>query len=149
MPLKLKIIDLKMRIVIDTNILISAILRDRIPEAVILFVIESPSVEWIASSAIVAEYVGVLSRPKFKLSPDIIQRWVQVFEASITIITPIEIIDFPRDPKDAKFLDCILQGQADHFITGDRDFSEAPEQVRSLTYSVHQFYERFIQHYQQ
>ena len=149
MPLKLKIIDLKMRIVIDTNVLISAILRDRTPEAVILFVIESPSVEWIASSEIVAEYVGVISRPKFKLPPDIIQRWVQVFESSITIIAPIEIIDFPRDPKDAKFLDCILQGQTDYFITGDRDFSEAPEQIRSLTYSVHQFHERFVRHYQQ
>ena len=39
-----------MRIVIDTNILISAILRDRIPEKVILFVIESPNIKWIASN---------------------------------------------------------------------------------------------------
>ncbi|MCY7407679.1 MAG: putative toxin-antitoxin system toxin component, PIN family [Alkalinema sp. CAN_BIN05] len=127
-----------MRIVIDTNVLISAILRDRTPEAVILFSIESPNVEWIASTAIVAEYVGVISRPKFKLPPDLIQQWVQVFEASITMITPTEIIDFPRDPKDSKFLNCILEGQTDHFITGDRDFSEVPEQVRSLICSVNQ-----------
>ena len=136
-----------MRIVIDTNILISAILRDRTPEKVVLFVIESPDIEWIASPSIVAEYIGVISRPKFKLPPDIIQEWEQVFDVSITITTPVEIIDFPRDPKDAKFLNCMLQGQADHFITGDRDFSEAPEQVRLMTCSVNQFYERFVQDY--
>ena len=94
-----------------------------------------------------AEYIGVISRPKFKLPPDIIQEWKQVFDVSITITTPVEIIDFPRDPKDAKFLNCILQGQADHFITGDRDFSEALEQVRLMTYLVNQFYERFVQDY--
>jgi predicted nucleic acid-binding protein len=52
-----------MKVVIDTNVLVSAILRDRTPEAVLTYVIENPTVEWCASAAIVDEYIGVLERP--------------------------------------------------------------------------------------
>lgn len=38
-----------MKIVIDTNVVVSAVLRDRIPETVILFVIGNPEFEWVAS----------------------------------------------------------------------------------------------------
>ena len=38
-----------MKIVIDTNIVISAILKDRDPEIVILFVAGHPDFQWIAS----------------------------------------------------------------------------------------------------
>jgi uncharacterized protein len=133
-----------MRIVIDTNILISAVLRDRTPEAILLFIIESPDWQWIASSSIVDEYIGVLSRPKFKLPKDILEQWQVVFDNSITIVVPTEALEFSRDPKDAKFLDCAIQGEADYFITGDRDFSEAPESVRNIILSVNQFYEQFV-----
>lgn len=133
-----------MRVVIDTNILISAVLRDRTPEAVLLFIIESPDCQWIASSSIVDEYIGVLSRPKFKLPTDILEQWQTVFENAISIVTPTETLEFPRDPKDAKFLNCVIQGEADYFITGDRDFSEAPESVRNVIYSINQFHEQFV-----
>jgi uncharacterized protein len=33
-------------------------------------------------------------------------------------------VDFPRDRKDAKFLACVLAGNADFLIAGDRDFTE-------------------------
>ena len=133
-----------MRVVIDTNILISAVLRDRTPEVVLLFIIESSDWQWIASSSIVDEYMGVLSRPKFKLPTDILEQWQAVFENAITIVTPTEILEFPRDPKDAKFLNCVIQGEAGYFITGDRDFSEAPESVRNVICSINQFHEQFV-----
>jgi uncharacterized protein len=133
-----------MRVVIDTNILISAVLRDRTPEAVLLFIIESSDWQWIASSSIVDEYMGVLSRPKFKLPKDILEQWQTVFDNEITIVTPTEILEFPRDPKDAKFLNCVIQGEAGYFITGDRDSSEAPESVRNVICSVNQFHEQFV-----
>ncbi len=133
-----------MRVIIDTNILISAVLRDRAPEAVLLLIIESPDWQWIASSSIVDEYMSVLSRPKFKLPIDILEQWQTVFENAITIVMPTETLEFPRDPKDAKFLSCVIQGEADYFITGDRDFSEAPESIRNVICSINQFHEQFI-----
>ncbi len=61
-----------MKVVIDTNVIVSAALLDRDPESVILFVIRSPEMQWVASAEIVAEYVEVLSRAKFGLSSDLL-----------------------------------------------------------------------------
>lgn len=44
-----------MRVIIDTNVLVSAALRDRDPETVILFVAEHPDFQWLISDAILEE----------------------------------------------------------------------------------------------
>jgi predicted nucleic acid-binding protein len=45
-----------MRVVVDTNVVVSAILRDRLPEQILLFIINRPDFEWIASPEILTEY---------------------------------------------------------------------------------------------
>jgi len=57
-----------MKVIIDTNILISAAFRGGKPKMAIAHVIASSSFEWIASSEIIKEYKEVLNRPKLKLS---------------------------------------------------------------------------------
>ncbi len=49
-----------MRVVVDTNVVASTILRDRLPEPVILFIIARPDFEWVASQEILTEYREVL-----------------------------------------------------------------------------------------
>ena len=63
-----------MKVLIDTNVLVSAALKDKDPEMVILFVAEQPDFEWIVSAEILAEYKAVLSRPKFSLPDDVRRR---------------------------------------------------------------------------
>jgi len=129
----------KMRVVIDTNVVISAILKDRDPEAVIIFVVKNPDFQWIASAEIIEEYINVLKRPKFKLPFEIIDKWENMFHSLIEIIKTDEQIDFPRDQKDAKFLECALASEAEYFITGDRDFEEAGKLLNTSILSVKQF----------
>jgi uncharacterized protein len=64
-----------MRIVVDTNILVSAILRGRMPKRAIQSIIDRPDWEWLVSVEILAEYKDVLLRPKFKLSQEVIAEW--------------------------------------------------------------------------
>ena len=45
-----------MRVVIDTNVLVSAALKDRDPEAVITWVVAHPDWLWLATPEILAEY---------------------------------------------------------------------------------------------
>jgi putative PIN family toxin of toxin-antitoxin system len=128
-----------MKVVIDTNVLISAILKDRTPEAVILFVTEHDDVEWIVSPEIMAEYREVLSRPKFTLPPEMLAQWFELLER-FTVRSDVGLtIDFPRDQKDAKFLSCAIVSGADFFITGDRDFSQAHRLLTTKILSVTQF----------
>jgi uncharacterized protein len=133
-----------MRVVIDTNIVVSAILRDRTPEKVLRFVIDSSEWEWIASPSILAEYMGVLGRPKFKLPESVLQEWADLFASAIVVVEAGDAVDFPRDPKDAKFLACAIQGCADYFVTGDRDFEEAPVGLSTVICSANQFRQEWM-----
>ena len=128
-----------MNVVIDTNIVVSAVLKDRDPEAVIRFVIGHPQYEWVASPDILAEYADVLRRPKFRLPEALLQEWADVFVTVVTLVNVAVVVGFPRDQKDAKFLACALAAEADYLITGDRDFTEAYKLLTTTVCSVPQF----------
>ena len=128
-----------MKVVIDTNIVISAALKDRNPEIVILFIAKHPEFEWMASTEIITEYTEVLGRAKFHLPDAIIRKWANVFAAMITVVETQGSIDFPRDQKDAKFLACALSVKADYFITGDKDFESAHKVDNTTVISVSMF----------
>ena len=128
-----------MKVVIDTNVLLSAALKDRDPETVILFVVSRPDFTWIASKEIIAEYRDVLGREKFALSEEIKQNWFSVLESIIEIVPTESSLEFPRDQKDAKFIACAISSGADFLISGDKDFSEAKKLLSTSILSVSQF----------
>jgi len=65
-----------MKVVIDTNVFISAAWRDRNPEAVILWILGHSEWEWLVSPEIMREYKQVLRRSKFSFSAEEISKWV-------------------------------------------------------------------------
>jgi putative PIN family toxin of toxin-antitoxin system len=128
-----------MKVVIDTNVLVSAALKDRIPEEVILFIAAHGDMQWIVSPEILAEYKEVLSRSKFGLPQEIRRKWFDLLDTFTTVIEVNTTIDFPHDRQDAKFLACALAVQADFFVTGDRDFSQAQKLVNTMIISASLF----------
>lgn len=96
------------RVVIDTGVVVSAAFRDRTPEEIILTIAGSEDFDWIASPAIIKEYTEVLGRKKFGLPPSVLQNWSEIFEECISVVEPEIKLDFPRDRKDAIFLECAL-----------------------------------------
>ena len=75
--------------------------------------------EWLATVEILLEYVEVLQRKKFSLPVDVVNQWRSLFVSHITLVEANIKLDFPRDQKDAKFLECALASNADVFVTGD------------------------------
>ena len=133
-----------MRVVVDTNVLVSAILRGRNPRAVIEFIIDTPDYSWMVSPEILTEYKEVLNRTKFKLKQEMIAEWEEVLD-TVTILVDVELeIDFPRDIKDAKFIACAKTVDADFLITGDRDFTEAKSLGKTRIISVSLFKQLFV-----
>ena len=128
-----------MRVVIDTNVVVAAALKDRTPEEVILFVAGQEDFTWAVSPAIVAEYNAVLGREKFALPPEVLHRWREMFAQLTTTIDAVIGVSFPRDRTDAKFLECALAAGADFLITGDKDFAEAQKLMSTIIISVAQF----------
>ena len=128
-----------MRAIIDTNVLVSAALKDRNPEAVILWIAAQADWEWVVSYEIMAEYKEVLSRDKFRLPPEVRQKWFEQLDSLTTMVEVDATVQFPRDQKDAMFLACALASRADYFVTGDRDFAEAKKLVSTTILSVSLF----------
>ena len=133
-----------MRVVIDTNILVSAAIAGRKPPSVITWVINQPDYEWVVSEEILAEYQEVLSRGKLKLTDVQKERWLDLIQCSTKLIDVSIEIDFPRDQKDAKFIACALSANADFLITGDRDFTEVQSLENTLIISVSMFAESIV-----
>jgi len=104
-----------------------------------LFISQQPDVEWVVSQEILNEYREVLRRPKFKLPEATLEKWLALLESFTTLVTTSAEIEFPRDLKDAKFLSCAQASDADYFITGDRDFTEAQRLVTTTIISVSLF----------
>ncbi len=132
-----------MKVIIDTNVLVSAVLKDKDPETVILFVVERPEIEWIVSASVLEEYKEVLAREKFGLPDDMLRKWNDVFDVFTTVVEVDIAVNFPRDRKDAKFLECALAADVEYLITGDKDFSEAQKIVNTAIISVSMF-KKFI-----
>lgn len=90
------------------------------------------------------EYREVLQRKKFKFSPEFIVRWLDLLGDSVALQSPNVAIEFPRDRKDAKFLECAHYVKADLFITGDSDFEDAQTLTDTVIISAANFEKLFI-----
>ncbi|MEA3643701.1 MAG: putative toxin-antitoxin system toxin component, PIN family [Lamprobacter sp.] len=128
-----------MRVVIDTNLLVSAVIRDRLPERVLLWCLGQSDIEWLVTPEIMSEYSAVIQRPKFSLPGATINWWLELLATDTRMIEARDKIDFPRDRKDASFLMCAASGKADYLITGDGDFSEAQALIATPILSVRAF----------
>ncbi len=110
------------RIVLDTNVLVSAALRNgSLPHRALLQArLEG---RLLASDETLAEFRSVLLRDKFDrdvdraLRVELLQEYAQLCSL-VPIVAPICAC---RDPKDDKFLELAVHGRADAIITGDRD----------------------------
>src|SRR5947209_6307896 len=129
-----------MNVLIDTNVLLSAALRDKRPERVVLHVASHEEFRWLVTPEILAEYTEVLRRPKFGLDAETLQRWAELLAMrTVNVGSPLSVPEFPRDPKDAPFLAAALATHADFLITGDNDLLQAKDVVATRIVTVAEF----------
>jgi len=113
-----------MNLLVDTNVVISALIRDGIPRRVVNEVVARDNWFWIVTEETETEYHAVLARPRFKI-PSAIQQDFKAFIEAVTIrVRPVTPPPFPRDPKDERFIAAALACDADYLITGDKDLLE-------------------------
>ena len=108
-----------MRVVLDANVYISALLVGRGCEE-ILTLGRTGVIQVLSSSEIIDEVASVLRR-KFRWSPADIRPFLDEASDLCRMIPfdPAEV-EFPADPADAKILACAVAGKADVIVTGDR-----------------------------
>ena len=115
----------KLRIVIDTNILVSSILViSSLPDLAFKKARKQGLI--LLSDVTLQELQEVLTRSKFDkyISLDIRYQFLAEIKLESEQILISEPINECRDPKDNKFLEVAVNGNATHIITGDRDLLE-------------------------
>ncbi len=111
-----------MRIVADTNVIISGALWDGAPCDTLLLAMHG-DIELFTSQIILAEARKILSDPKerFHFSRQEIDDVINCVLTFAQIIEPTEIVRICRDPKDDHVIACALASKADYVITYDND----------------------------
>lgn len=122
------------RVVIDTNVVISALLHAKsLPEAVINLAF-SGDVQWVASEPILAEYAEVLQRPRFAIGPARAADVMSRIRESVLLVTPTVRIEATKDPDDNMFLECAQAIDAAYIVTGNlRHFPKMWQKTRVVT----------------
>jgi uncharacterized protein len=109
-----------LKVAIDTNVLVSAIIDNGKHRSLLLKLLQEHTV--LSSPMILAELADVIIRDKFTITDSEVNR----FLSSLTKISKI-IQDKPRfkiiieDPDDDVILNAAYNGKADYIITGDKD----------------------------
>ena len=110
------------RAVLDTNVVISAVLFSG-PPSQLVPAWQSSRLRPIVSAPILDEYIRVLAYPKFELTPAEIRSVIE--EDLLPFIESVKILDAPvpevRDPDDAKFITCAATAGVRWIVSGDDD----------------------------
>ncbi len=130
---------MKIRVVVDTNVLISAVISDGPPRRLIDGCAEN-EITLVISQPLMQEFVEVLNRPKLKLSKEEIQHQAQALDRTaekIDIISDVRVVQ--EDPDDNKILATALDGKADYIISGDSHLLDLEEFQRIPIMRVSEF----------
>ena len=112
-----------MRVVLDTNIFISALLGGIL--GVIVDKWKAGKFTLIVTDAIAREYLDVINRSKFNFSEDEIIATTHYLLQSAEFITPQEEITvIVIDPTDNKFLEAAVTGKVNFIVSGDSHLLE-------------------------
>jgi len=113
-----------MRVVVDTNVVVSGVIKEESPPGQILrCLFQARQFISVTSLEILAEIREVLQRPKIRRY----HGWTdEEIDAFVTFLyTESEVtegkltVNIAKDPQDNKFLACASEGDADYLVSGD------------------------------
>jgi uncharacterized protein len=109
-----------LRLVVDTNILVSAALKpDGLQRTVLLLALTKPARIYV-TEAILAEYREVLARSELKIPRGLRQQFLQLILSRARLVRPTRVLRVAKDPDDDKFMECADAARADYLITGNQ-----------------------------
>ena len=118
-----------MKIVLDTNVLISALINPGGMPAKILNLILNGKLTVLYDNRIMGEYRVVLSRKKFDFSLEIIEPFLDYIKYEDEFIAANPLKTHFLDEDDKMFLEVALSGKAEYLITGNIKYFPAESYI--------------------
>lgn len=131
------------RIVLDTNIIVSALLRSGgLPDAALRLGLKS-IVQMCVSDQVLREYEEVLRRPKLRIPLQKTTTALEQIRTASLVVKPTCLVKACSDPDDDIFLECAQEADANYLVTGNiTDFPKSWANTRVVT--TRQFLEIMI-----
>jgi putative PIN family toxin of toxin-antitoxin system len=110
---------LALRLVLDTNIVVSAALKPAgLQRTVLLLTLTKPARLYV-SPPILKEYRIVLSRAEFQIRKGLRHQLLQLLENRAHSVAPSSLPQVTSDPADNIFVECADAARADYLIAGN------------------------------
>ena len=111
-----------MRVVLDTNILISALITRNTPPDKLYQAWLRGEIELVIADAQIAEIYDVISRPRLRryIDADEADAIVENIATRALIITELPVVSVSPDPKDNPILASAIVGKAELIVSGDK-----------------------------
>ncbi|MFO8015881.1 MAG: putative toxin-antitoxin system toxin component, PIN family [Candidatus Woesearchaeota archaeon] len=117
----------KKRVVLDANIVISALGWPGKPRSILESIIKK-EIELVLSMKILSEISRVSDYPKLGFSKMQKERLISLLLEIAEMIEPKNRLNIVKDdPTDNKFIECAFEGKADYIITGDNHLLKLKE----------------------
>jgi putative PIN family toxin of toxin-antitoxin system len=111
---------LALRLVIDTNVLVSAAIKPAgLQRTVFLIAISRPARLYV-SHPIFEEYSEVLARPELRIRKGLRLQLLQLIKNHSHTVVPNRRLEATPDPDDNLFLECADAARADYLVTGNQ-----------------------------
>jgi putative PIN family toxin of toxin-antitoxin system len=107
------------KVVIDTNVLISGLLSPYGPPGEIVQMISSGTLSLCFDSRIISEYSQVMRRPKFSFRADEIDALLEQIQSNGRVIASEPLPHHLKDPHDEAFLEVAVAGKVERLVTGN------------------------------
>ena len=110
-----------MRIVIDTNVVASAIFFGGKPAELLKLVLLRRSISAVATLEILEEYQATIDYLLGRYNGEKLNFTVGPLFSAMEIINSSSTITLCRDPDDDKFISCAIDGKCLYIVSGDKD----------------------------
>lgn len=107
-----------MRIVLDTNVVVSALLNDASVPAQVLDLCLAGDIGLAVDARVVAEYRAVLHRPELRLDRRFVEELLDFMRYAEHVIAAPLPVSLP-DPDDVPFLEVAVAAAVDALVTGN------------------------------
>lgn len=110
---------LSLRLVIDTNVLISAAIKPTGLQRTVLLIATTKPARLYVSLPILQEYSSVLARPELGIRKGLRLQLLQLLRNRSYTVAPTRRLVLASDPDDNMFIECADAARADYLITGN------------------------------
>ena len=132
-----------MRIVIDTNVLISGVFFGGFPRKILSAVV-GQKIFACATAEIIIEYEEIVQEMISRKQGHINRSILSLLIKAMKIIEPVTHVKVCRDPDDNKFLECANDSHALYVVSGDKDLLIIGQYENVQIVTAKEFCEKFL-----